>query len=719
MKFSNYTKSIPLFLLFIFLLSGANLKGQILEPAKWSIATSANEIEVGQELDLIFNAVIDQNWYLYSSDFDPDLGPIITEFTFEPDKSYELIGGIRPINPKKKYDDLWEGEITYFKDKGQFRQTVKVLTTDFKISGSYSYQVCSDIDGKCITFEEEFVFDKVKVSGQGDGRLEIPTEEDITQATDEADSDKNESIPAINAKPIDLDNGDKSSQTQEPASSEVDKSKPLLSQRSSTDPYSLLAFMVIAFLGGLAALLTPCVFPMIPMTVSFFTGRAKTRRQGVKNALLYGFFIILIYTLVGSVLAPFMGPEMANVLATHWVPNVIFSLVFLIFALSFFGLFEITLPSSFVNKIDRKADKGGMIGIFFMAFTLVLVSFSCTGPIVGSILVESAGGQVLKPILGMFGFSLAFAIPFTLFAIFPEWLNTLPKSGGWLNAVKVVLGFVELAFALKFLSVADQAYHWGLLDREIYLALWIVIFAMLGFYILGKIRLPHDSKLETIGVGRLMISIVIFSFVIYLIPGMFGAPLKALAGYLPPMSTHDFPLLDEVRNNSGSGTIASNKGELCDSPKYTDFLHLPHGIKGYFDYEQAIQCAKEKNKPLFIDFTGHGCVNCREMEARVWSDPEVLKILKNDYIVVALYVDDKTTLPDNAWYTSSYDNKVKKSIGKQNADFQITKYNNNAQPFYVLLDNDENMLVSPKAYDLNIRNFVDFLEEGKKNFTSR
>ncbi len=723
MKISYYTKSIQFLLLFTFLITGTYLKGQILEPAKWSTATSVNEIAIGQELDLIFNVVIDQNWYLYSSDFDPDLGPIVTEFTFEPDDSYELVGGIRPINPKKKYDDLWEGEITYFKNKGQFRQTVKVLTPDFKISGSYIYQVCSDIDGKCINFEEEFIFDEVNVLGEGESKseksAEQPAKETKTKNTEGTDPEDNKSIPPIAANPIDLDNVNKPSQAQESASTEIDKSKSLLSQRSSNDPYSLLAFMVIAFLGGLAALLTPCVFPMIPMTVSFFTGRAKTRKQGVKNALLYGFSIILIYTLVGSILAPFMGAEMANVLATHWIPNVIFSLVFLIFALSFFGLFEITLPSSFVNKMDKKADKGGLIGIFFMAFTLVLVSFSCTGPIVGSILVESAGGLVLKPILGMLGFSLAFAIPFTLFAIFPEWLNTLPKSGGWLNTVKVVLGFIELAFALKFLSVADQAYHWGLLDREIYLALWIVIFAMLGFYILGKIRLPHDSKLETIGVGRLMISVVIFSFVIYLMPGMFGAPLKGLAGYLPPMSTHDFPLLDEVRNNSGSGMMASDMDELCDSPKYADFLHLPHGIKGYFDYEQAIQCSKEKNKPLFIDFTGHGCVNCREMEARVWSDPEVLEILKNDYIVVALYVDDKTSLPENAWYTSSYDNKLKKSIGKQNADFQITRYNNNAQPFYVLLDNDENMLLPPKAYDLDIRNFVDFLEEGKKNFTAR
>jgi thiol:disulfide interchange protein DsbD len=728
MKFNANTYLIRIFLVFFFTLSGTYLKGQILEPAKWSTSTSENEIEVGQELDLVFNAVIDQNWYLYSSDFDPDLGPIVTEFTFEPDGSYELVGGIRPINPKKKYDDLWEGDITYFREKGQFRQTVKILTTDFKVTGSYIYQVCSDIDGKCINFEEDFVFDKVKVKdagkseGSGEEQTEFSTEtvkdEGIADGAEKTDPEEVKSIPAIDAAPIDLDDEDKS-KAQDQTSAEVDESKSLLSQRSSTDPYSLLAFMVIAFLGGLAALLTPCVFPMIPMTVSFFTGRAKSRKQGVKNALLYGFSIILIYTLVGSILAPFMGPEMANVLATHWIPNVIFSLVFLIFALSFFGLFEITLPSSFVNKIDKKADKGGLIGIFFMAFTLVLVSFSCTGPIVGSILVESAGGLVLKPILGMLGFSLAFAIPFTLFAIFPEWLNTLPKSGGWLNTVKVVLGFIELAFALKFLSVADQAYHWGLLDREVYLALWIVIFAMLGFYILGKLRLPHDSKLETIGVGRLMIAVVIFSFVVYLIPGMIGAPLKSLAGYLPPMSTHDFPLLDEVRNNSGTGQMASDNEELCDAPKYADFLHLPHGIKGYFDYEQAIQCAREKNKPLFIDFTGHGCVNCREMEARVWSDPEVLKILKNDYVVVALYVDDKTNLPESAWYTSTYDDKVKKSIGKQNADFQITKYTNNAQPFYVLLDKEENLLVSPKAYDLNIRNFIDFLEEGKKNFYSK
>jgi len=409
-----------------------------------------------------------------------------------------------------------------------------------------------------------------------------------------------------------------------------------------------------------------------------------------------------------------MGPEVANELATNWIPNLIFFLVFVIFALSFFGLFEINLPYSWVNKADKQADKGGLGGIFFMAFTLVLVSFSCTGPLVGSILVEAAGGLILKPILGMFAFALAFAIPFTVFAIFPEWLSSLPKSGGWLNSVKVVLGFLELAFALKFISVADQAYHWGLLDREIYLAFWIVIFTLMGMYLLGKIRLPNDSKMEVVSVPRLVLAILTFTFVVYLVPGMFGAPLKALAGYLPPMHTIDFNL-EQVGYN---GDIESGNDEenLCEKPKFSDFLHFPHGLKGYFDYEQAITCAKEQNKPIFIDFTGHGCVNCREMEARVWSDPEVLQRLKNDFIMLALYVDDKKELPESDWYTSSYDNKIKKTIGKQNADFQIARFNNNAQPFYVILDDKGELLLEPKSYDLSTSNFISFLDAGKQAF---
>jgi thiol:disulfide interchange protein DsbD len=360
--------------------------------------------------------------------------------------------------------------------------------------------------------------------------------------------------------------------------------------------------------------------------------------------------------------------------------------------------------------MDRKADRGGLIGVFFMAFTLVLVSFSCTGPIVGSILVASAGGEVLKPILGMLAFSAAFAIPFTLFAIFPGWLNSLPKSGGWLNSVKVILGFIELALAFKFLSIADQAYHWGILDRDINIAIWIVIFTLMGFYLLGKLRLPHDSKLDHISVPRLIFAIATFTFVIYLIPGLWGAPLKALAGYLPPMYTHDFDLIsmNRAEDTDYSGT--------CEEPRYDDFLHFPHGLEGYFDYEQAIACARARNKPLFIDFTGHGCTNCREMEAVVWSDPAVLKRLREDYVLVALYVDDKTELPESQWYTSDYDGKVKKTIGRQNADLQIDRLNNNAQPFYILLGLDEKVLVPPLGYDKDVQNFVDFLDKGKSKF---
>lgn len=685
------------FALFFILFIGLGVSAQILEPAKWSYDVSSKEVKIGDEVELIFKAVIDPSWYLYSSDFDPDLGPMLTEFEFELNDAFELVGGIVPIDPKEKYDEIWEGKVRYFKGTGEFRQKIKVLGNDPVINGSYSYQVCSDIDGKCIPFDDEFTFDGFVVEGSAQSPLPVQ----------------------IKTQDLKLPSGETEENVKENASVKKDvqaKNESLLKSRDTYSPYSLLSFMIVAFLAGLAALFTPCVFPMIPMTVTFFTGKAKNRKQGIRNAIIYGFSIVFIYTLIGSIVAPFMGPEMANELATNWIPNLLFFLVFVVFALSFFGLFEITLPSSWVNKADQQADKGGLFGIFFMAFTLVLVSFSCTGPIVGSILVEAAGGQILKPILGMFAFAMAFAIPFTLFAIFPEWLNSLPKSGGWLNSVKVVLGFLELAFALKFISIADQAYHWGILDREIYLAFWIVIFTLMGLYLMGKIRLPHDSPMDFLSVPRLILSILIFTFVVYLIPGMFGAPLKGLAGYLPPMSTHDFNLVQVGTSSQFVGN--SDEEKLCDKPKYSDFLHFPHGIKGYFDYDQALACAKEQNKPIFIDFTGHGCVNCREMEARVWSDPEVLKILSNDFIMLALYVDDKKELPESEWYTSQYDQKVKKTIGKQNADLQITKFNNNAQPFYIILNQDEELLLEPKSYDLSISNFIAFLEEGKEAFSA-
>lgn len=660
----------------LFILSSIQGWAQILKPATWSIAVSNPTAQVGDEVDLIFNVKIDDDWYLYSTDFDPDLGPMVTEFAFTPDASYELVDSLAPIGAKRKYDELWEGEYTYFRHTAQFIQKVKILAENPEVKGTYDYQVCTDVDGKCIPFGDEFDFGPL-LSGETP-----PATESTQPAKSASEPDTDEVTPAY-------------------------EDKSLLDQRNVNDPYSLWTFMLAAFLAGIAAIFTPCVFPMIPMTVSFFTGK-NSKGLGV----VYGLCIIVIYTLIGSILAPFMGPETANELATNWIPNVIFFAVFVIFALSFLGLFEITLPSKFVNNIDKQADKGGLVGVFFMAFTLVLVSFSCTGPLVGTILVESAGGLILKPILGMFAFSLAFALPFTVFALFPSLMNNLPKSGGWLNSVKVVLGFLELAFAFKFLSIADQAYHWNLLDREIYLAIWIVIFSLMGFYLLGKIELPHDSKTEKTSVGGLILAIITFSFVVYLIPGMFGAPLKALSGYLPPQTTLDFDL-------TSTGSTISAESTICEAPKYADFLHLPHGIQGYFDYDQALACAKEQNKPLFIDFTGHGCVNCREMEARVWSDPEVLKRLKEDFVVVALYVDDKTELPESAWYTSSYDGKIKKSIGKQNADFQITKFNNNAQPYYVILDTDGALVPPIKAYDLEIANFVAFLDEAKAEFLNR
>ncbi|NMC99688.1 MAG: thioredoxin fold domain-containing protein, partial [Bacteroidales bacterium] len=445
----------------------------------------------------------------------------------------------------------------------------------------------------------------------------------------------------------------------------------------------------------------------------------ENKRKAKFQALVYGISIILIYTVIGTIVAITLGANFANFLSTHWLPNIFFFLIFLFFAFSFFGMFEIVLPSWLVNKSDQKAEKGGILGPFFMAFTLVLVSFSCTGPIVGAILVKSAGGQVLEPIIGMFGFSLAFALPFTIFALFPSLMKGLPKSGGWLNSVKVVLGFLELALGLKFLSIADQTYHWGILDREVYLAIWIVIFTLMGFYLLGKIKFSHDSDVPHIGVPRLMLAIITFSFVIYMLPGMWGAPLKALSGYLPPQNSLDFDFQKIVRETietSGSQANSNESTELCEKPKYSDFLHLPHGLKGYFDYEQALQCAKKQNKPLFIDFTGHGCVNCRQMEANVWSDPRVLKKLRENFIVTALYVDDKTELPENEWITSKIDGKVKSSIGKKFADFQISRFNINAQPYYVLLDTSGNLLVQPRAYDLNIDSFIQFLDNGLKNF---
>ncbi|RNI29716.1 disulfide bond formation protein DsbD [Rufibacter immobilis] len=726
-------------LLLPLLLLGTVGQAQVLKPASWSYDVSSTEVKVGEEVDLIFNAKIIPEWYLYSSDFDPDLGPIVTTFTFQKHPSYALVGKIKPVNPKKKYDEMWGGEYTYFTKTAQFRQRVKVLQPTLVIKGSYEYQVCSEINGQCIPGEDDFQFNQIKVVPGGGVPAATPMPATGTtggSANDAPSATTGAVAPMLGttqaatgltgtaadtalstAKAADdssaaagLAAGDSSLTT---ASNTATVAPATAGLAAGVPTETLWEFMLGAFLSGVVALLTPCVFPMVPMTVTFFTGGSASRAQGIFKALVYGLSIIAIYTLIGTIFAKVFGPEAANFLSTHWAPNLFFFFIFLLFAMSFLGMFEITLPHWLVNKADAQADKGGYYGVFFMALTLALVSFSCTGPIVGSLLVMSAGGETLKPIAGMFAYSLAFALPFTLFAIFPNWLSSLPKSGGWLNSVKVCLGFIELALALKFLSVADQVYHWRLLDREIYLALWIVIFGLMGVYLLGKLKFSHDSDLPYLSVPRLLLAVATFSFVVYLIPGMFGAPLKAMAGYLPPQSTHDFDL------TASRGAVASAPNTLCDTPKYSEFLHLPHGLQGYFDLEQAKRCAKEQGKPIFIDFTGHGCVNCREMEANVWSHPEVLKRLKENFVIAALYVDDKTELPQSEWYTSTYDQKQKTTLGKKYADYQITKFNVNAQPYYVLMDENENSLVTPVAYEKDVQKFIQFLDAGVAAYQAR
>ncbi len=690
----NYTKLL-LAALFIMLLPFNDATAQILKPVKWSFTTKQIS---PSETQLIYTATIDPSWHLYSQDI-PDDGPVPTSFNYEKSPAYSVIGKVKEPKAIEEFDKNFDMVVKYFANKAVFTHNIKVLSDkDFQIKGFVEFMCCDDT--RCLPPDEvDFTF---RIKGNTElANTGVVAPDGTQEPQDEIAEDVTENqviVSATDTVPAKMD-------------------KALEDTSSKEEKSSLWTLFILSFLGGLAAILTPCVFPMIPMTVTFFL-KEKDKVKAKFQAFVFGFSIILIYTVLGTVVAVTLGANFATFLSTHWLPNILFFLIFMFFAASFLGMFEITLPSWMINKSDSQADRGGVVGSFFMAFTLVLVSFSCTGPIVGAILVASASGQVLEPIIGMLGFSLAFALPFTLFAFFPRWLNTMPKSGGWLNSVKVVLGFIELALGLKFLSIADQTYHWGILDREIYLAFWIVIFTLMGLYLLGKLKFAHDSDIKFISVPRLTLSILTFAFVVYLIPGMWGAPLQAISGYMPPQATHDFDLNRVVRENvqtfgGGSGGGESTKPtNICGTPKYSDILHLPHGLQGYFDYEQGLACAKEQNKPVFIDFTGHGCVNCREMEARVWADPRVIKKLRDEFIIVALYIDDKTTLPESDWITSTYDGKVKKTIGKKYADFQISKFNVNAQPYYVLMDHQENVMVEPKAYDLDVDNFLAFLDKG-------
>ena len=664
------------FALFVAIILPLTSFGQMYDPVQWSFSS---ESLGNNEYNVIFKADIEAGWHVYSQNI-ADGGPVPTSFIFTESSDYERVGVVTESESIVLNDPVFDMELRFFEKEAIFIQKVKVLGKEpVTVKGELEYMVCND--GQCLP--------------------PTPVEFDVT-----------------------LDYG---------AIANPD------TQAKEGD--SLLSMILQAILWGLAALLTPCVFPMIPMTVSFFLHGSENKAAGRFKAIMYFIFIVLLYTLPIAVIIMvtwiFGGDSVTgdifNWLSTHWLPNIIFFLVFMIFAASFFGAFEIVLPSSLVNKSDSKSEKKGLAGVFFMALTLVLVSFACTGPIVGTVLIKSTSGEFWTPILTMFCYACTFALPFALFALFPSMLKNLPKSGGWLNTVKVILGFIEVALGFKFLSVADQTYHWHLLDREVYLGIWIVCFAMLGFYLLGKIRFKNDDPVESIGVGRLILSIITFTFVIYMIPGMWGAPLKALSGYLPPQQTLDFDLkrinqenadkvIEYIQQNMKAVPVTQTEqheakptAELCESPRFNDIFHLPHGLKGYFDYEQALVCAKAQNKPLYVDFTGHGCVNCREMEANVWSDPRVLKMLREDFIIVALYVDDKTKLPEEEWVMGG-DGKMKKTIGRKYADFQITKFGTNAQPYYCLMGHNGELLHEPRAYNLDKDGFVQFLQEGLDNF---
>ena len=660
-------KSIRLILTVLTAFFAVSLQAQ---SVKWSSTVEPLE---GDTYRIVLEASIPAPFHMY--DMGPyEGGPNATTITFTPSEGLELEGEVEQLTtPHRYFDEMFQMEIGTFSGKAQFAQRVRLTAEQATVSAQLEWMICDD--QSCMPPEDTEL------------TISVPEKAGASAA---------EVAPAPKSAA--------------PAAKDAAGSK------------GLWALIIEAILWGFAALLTPCVFPMVPMTVSYFLKGEGGPAMGRLRASLYGLFIVLLYTVpIAAIIlitrivgGDAVTADIFNWLATHWLPNILFFLVFMVFAASFFGAFEITMPSWMVNKTDSKADTKGLGGIFFLALTLVLVSFSCTGPIVGSVLIKSTSGEFWTPIITMLAFSVAFALPFTLFALFPSVLKKMPKSGGWLNSVKVVLGFIEVALGMKFLSVADQTYHWGLLDREVYLAVWIVVFSLLGLYLLGKLRFAHDDEVTHLGVGRLALAIVVLSFVVYLIPGMWGAPLKGLSGYLPPLTTQDFVL---GANTASAAPAATSEG-IDGKRKYSDFLHLPHGLEGFFDLKEAEAYAAKVGKPIFIDFTGHGCVNCREMEARVWSDPQVLEILRNDYVICALYSDDKKVLPEEDWVTTDA-GKVLKSLGKINSYYALKTYGVNAQPYYVLQGADGKPLVEPRGYDLDIQGFINFLNRGKEAFGKR
>ena len=647
------SKIFPIFILILFV--SQSLYSQILEPISWEFKIDSSDFNSSGSIELNFIPTTELGWYIYSSDNDPESGPR-TEFEFYPNKTYSREGLITPLNVKTKFDEVWDSEVRYLDNQGSFVQKIEPLDNNISISGFISYQVCSEIEKMCIPLEKDFTF---------------------------YDSYPNESI----------------SYNQELMNFEDEK--------------SLLSFMLFAFFAGFLAILTPCVFPMIPLTVSYFANKKNSNRSYFE-AVVFGLSIIFIFTFLGIFLSLFMGPQSANEIATSWIPNLIFFVLFLLFGVSLIGFFELTVPSNIITSIDKKSQQGGILGIFFMAFTLVLVSFSCTGPLVGSILVQSASGLQIKPILGMLSFSFAFSLPFTLLAIFPQKLQSLPKSGNWMITLRVILGFIAIAFSLKFLSVVDKAYHFNLLNRDIFLLIWFTLFLTLSLYLFGLIRLP-DGYLKGKNLKIRFLGLLFSGLSIYLVSGLFGNRLPYLAAYLPPLQETYYDLNSLSRQSFYEDNNVYDK-ELSNV-KYSEILKLPYNLKGFFDYQEALNYSKKNNKPMLLDFTGHGCVNCRDIESRVWPDDRVRDFLNNKYVLVSLYVDDKTKLSEKNWYVSKYDSKIKKTLGKQNADFQITRFNNNAQPFYVVIDPfSEKIVYKPWGYELDIDSYINHLSNGIKEF---
>jgi thiol:disulfide interchange protein DsbD len=652
------------YLILLFSILAVTLHSQIYDPVKWDFRY---EKKGENKYELIFTAAIETGSHIYSMDI-PEGGPIPTSIVIDSLSGYSIDGKAYEVTkPEEVFDEAFGFKIKIFNEKAEFRQRIIGKSPSFTVKGEVDFMSCNK---STCSPPKEVVF-------------EIPV----------GDGKKNETLSAGNKIP----------------DSDINAPKR-----------GILKFFLASFLLGLLGVITPCVYPMIPMTVAFFTRGSENRSKAILNAMIFGLSIVFIYTSPGIIISlTGAGAGFANALSTHWIPNTIFFILFVLFAVSFFGAFEMVLPNKWASSADLKVDKGGLLAAFFMALTTVIISFSCTGPIVGGLLVEAARGDVLRPTVGMFAFGLAFALPFTLFALFPALLSKLPKSGGWLNSIKVVLGFLMLAFSMKFLMTIDSVYSLGLLSRDLFLAVWIVLFSLLGLYLMGILKFAHDSDMSRIGPFRLFLIIAVFSFVFYLIPGLFGAPLKEVAALIPPQETSWFTNRQGkpgINNPELTGQSFFKASALCAEPKYSDLFKMPLGLKGYFDLKQGLACAREQGKPVLLDFKGHACANCKLMEARVWSDPEILKRLNEDFVIISLYVDDRTELPGNEWFVSSLDGKIKKTIGKQNEDLEITRYNTNALPLYVISDYDGNAVIKAMPTNLNIEDYKNWLDNGLKSF---